>query len=276
MEAEKLATEVAIGSLDAAYKNRNQILSALQSGLSRLKDGKVTVAIFGPGGVGKSTTQTLLCDGLAKAEKNLAYFPTVDAKKKRAKDNWTISVWDTPGQEDFRNVAWVDAFKGVEGSRRCLLINIVSYGYNSTGSVPYAELRKISPKKTKPEVIRTYLRVERKKEAQLIAQLEEQIKPIKCKVHLLTIINKQDLWWAHRDQVLSHYRTGPYAKAVAKIASSRPKILFAQSLKEVSLCPVNLKTSDNEILAETCRGYDAAVREYYLTHLLSELNQIVK
>lgn len=275
MDSSKIAADVAVKSIQITYKHRNQIITALKAGLTRLKDGKVTVAIFGPGGVGKSTTQTLLCDGLEKAEKHMAYFPTLDAKKRKAKDNWTISIWDTPGQEDFRDVAWADAFTGIEGSRRCILINIVSYGYNSTGALPYSDLRAASSKKTKSEVVRNYLRLERKKEIQLLLELCEQIKDIKCKVHLLTIVNKQDLWWANRSQVFNYYSTGPYAKALSGISSARPKILFSRSLKEVSLCPVNLKTSDGEVLAETCQGYDASTREFYLTHLLNELKQIV-
>lgn len=271
----KAAVDIGAKALESAYKHRSALVPALKAGFKRLKEGKVTVAIFGPGGSGKTTTQTLLSDGLDEAGKQMIYYPTVDATKKALKDNWTIKVWDTPGQEDFRDAGWEDAFEGMKRSRRCLLINIATYGYNSTGGVPYSKIKADSSKTTKDEVIRNYLRLERKKEIQLLDELCERILAVPCKVHLLTIINKQDLWWTIRKSVYRHYFDGAYADAIKKISGRRPRKTFLHTIKEVSLCPVNLKTVDGVVLAEVCQGYDALTRDFYFSHLLDELTKIV-
>ena len=87
------AVDLGAKALETAYKHRSTIIPALKAGIKRLKDGKVTVAIFGPGGVGKSTTQTLLAEGLDKVQKQMTYYPTVDTSKSKLKNNWTISIW---------------------------------------------------------------------------------------------------------------------------------------------------------------------------------------
>ena len=94
-------------------------------------------------------------------------------------------------------------------------------------------------------------------------------------MHLLTIVNKQDLWWPKRDAVIRHYEDGAYGEAIKAIGSSKTKKTFTRSLKAACLCQVNLKTIDDVVLAPTSAGYDTAIREVYLTHLLKELEQVV-
>lgn len=72
-----------------------------------------------------------------------------------------------------------------------------------------------------------------------------------------------------------HYFSGSYAKAISRISSTRTRSSFAHTIKEVSLCPVNLATIDGEILAEVSQGYDAVRRDFYLNHLLKELTRVV-
>lgn len=270
-----LTKEVAQATLETAFKNRNQIVAALAQGLKRLKEGKVSVAIFGVGGTGKSTAQLLLTEGIDQSEKNHAYIPTVRPTKKKFRDNRFIGIWDTPGQEAFREAAWAEAFAGLKGSSRVILISIVSYGYNSLDSVTYADLRKESKKTTKEEVIRNYLRLERKKELDLVEDLVEQLRDVPGKIQVLTIVNKQDLWWTARMKVRRHYIDGGYRAAISRIAQGRPKGSVSHVVKEVCLCRMNLKTADDVIVAPTSAGYDAAIRELYFTHLLAALKQLV-
>src|SRR5690606_613340 len=98
----------------------------------------------------------LLTQGIDKGEKNHAYVPTVRSSKKKTKDNRFISVWDTPGQEAFRDSAWAEALAGLRNCSRIILINVVSYGYNSVDTITYAELKRGSSKTTKDEIIRNY------------------------------------------------------------------------------------------------------------------------
>jgi hypothetical protein len=269
-----LAIKAAEATLETAFKHRNEIITALNA-LKRVAQGKLTVAIFGIGGTGKTTAQLLLTEGIDKSNKNLAYVPTVRPNKKSAKDNMFVTIWDTPGQDDFRESAWDTALASIQKSHRAVLINVVSYGHNSAGVAPFSELRKRSLKHTKDEIIRNYFRLERKKELDAIKDLAELIKSVQCAVHLLTIVNKQDLWWPKRDAVIRHYEDGSYGEVIKAIGSSKTKKTFTRSLKAVCLCQVNLKTIDDVVLAPTSAGYDTAIREVYLTHLLKELEQVV-
>lgn len=266
--------QLAEKSLEILVKHRSKLWSALKDGLSRVRDGKVSVVVFGLGGVGKTTTTKLLSDGQAAAQANTVYVPTADAERTRSQKNFYISVWDTPGQDEFRIAGWDDAFKGIEGSKKCIIINLVSYGYNSLG-LTFKELRQSSTYVAKDKVIDEYLRRERRKELAQIQALEERLKGVHCKVKLLTIINKQDLWWHSRERVVKHYSQGAYSKPISRLVDSRPKGFLRHSIKAVSLCPINLRTTDGELLAETCSGYDLEIRETYFGHLLAELKQIV-
>lgn len=270
-----LTAELSKITLEKAFEHRNEIVAALMQGLKRLKTGKVSVAIFGVGGTGKSTAQLLLTEGIDKSDKNHAYIPTVTPTKKRSNDNWYVSVWDTPGQEDFRDSAWSTAFADMKSSNRIILINIVSYGYNSLAALTYSDIRRQSEKKTRDEVIRNYFRIERKKEIELVNDLVGKLREVQCKIEILTIINKQDLWWPTRNQVRKHYMEGNYRKSLLAVGHGRPKGSFSHTVKEVCLCRMNLKTSDEIVLAETSAGYDAGIREVYFTHLLAALKQLV-
>jgi signal recognition particle receptor subunit beta len=261
-------------TLETLVKHRSKVWSALKDGLSRVRDGKVSVLVFGLGGVGKTTTTKLLSDGQAAAQENTVYVPTADAERSRSQKNFYISVWDTPGQDEFRIAGWDDAFKGMEGSRKCIVINLVSYGYNSLG-LTFKELKQSSTYAAKAKVIDEYLRRERRKELDQIRALLERLKGVQCRVKLLTIVNKQDLWWRTRVKVVNHYSKGAYSRPISNFANSRPKGSFTHSIKAVSLCPINLRTTDGEVLAETCSGYDLEIREIYFGHLLAELKQIV-
>ena len=159
----ELETKAAAIVLQTAYKNRAKIFDALMDGLRRVVDGKVTVAIFGIGGSGKSTTRTLMTEGAEQAGKNVSYYPTVLVSKQSIKSRPFVSVWDTPGQEDFRDAAWDDAMEAIKKSKRAIIINVVSYGYSAPGQFPFSEIERQSPKKTKAETIRNYFRLERKK-----------------------------------------------------------------------------------------------------------------
>ena len=144
-----LAIKAAEATLETAFKNRNEIITALKNALKRVAQGKLTVVIFGIGGTGKTTAQLLLTEGIDKSNKNLAYVPTVRANKKSAKDNMFVTIWDTPGQDDFRELAWDAALASIQKSHRAVLINVVSYGHNSaalrpsrnSGSVPLSTPR---------------------------------------------------------------------------------------------------------------------------------------
>ncbi len=58
---------------------------------------------------------------------------------------------------------------------------------------------------------------------------------------LITLVNKADLWWDRKDEVLEHYRKGPYAGAVAGQTRMRHVVLgysavFHRFFERVALC----------------------------------------
>ncbi len=42
---------------------------------------------------------------------------------------------------------------------------------------------------------------------------------------LITVVTKADLWWKRRDEVLPHYQTGPYFRALGEAQSLKPVVL---------------------------------------------------
>lgn len=121
-----------------------------------------------------------------------------------------VEFIDTPGQQSLmqdrkRRINAINR-KGYDG-----IINLVCYGYQAT-------------EETNPSIVfqggqikDSYLKENREKE---LKQLEEWLPNIDVESNIkwvLTIVNKADVWWEQKDEVLSYYNSDKYGTKLNEI-----------------------------------------------------------
>lgn len=105
------------------------------------------------------------------------------------------------------------------------LINVVSYGYKEFSFDPW---------RTDPGLrLETFLAEERQNEIfelqEWLPLVEEAI--INRQAWFLTLINKADLWWEDRREVMKHYEEGSYYEALGQVKGYASFVEYASIIK---------------------------------------------
>lgn len=204
----------------------------------------IRVIIFGESGTGKTHfINSLLHNPLTKGRTRLT-----EQKKLILKNGRKIVFYDTPGhqtlQEQRYKISEFISKKKITG-----IINVVSYGYNESDTADGISIFKVGTDEVKEE----YLKENRKRE---ISQLDDWMRYINSdnKVRwIITIINKADIWYENKSNVLSYYEEGEYAKALVPLGHccmlysypycsvispfcDRPMILYMGERQKVDMC----------------------------------------
>ena len=187
--------------------------------LQRLKDAfrkKHRVLLLGSTGTGKTQFLNSFGNIFADALDHVARteFPHV---KRMEIDKKLFEFIDTPGQElhKSRRVSAVrkaiaDGFSGV--------MNLVSYGYHEYG-VDKQEV--VNNGTVSPE----YLQMHCSRE---VEQLGEWA-PLLKNEWVFTVVTKADIWWDDRQQIMNHYASGAYGKALQVASSTTEKVVCPYS-----------------------------------------------
>jgi len=125
---------------------------------------------------------------------------------------------DTPGQqlhESRRDQAVREALK----SPHLGLINTVAYGYHehSTGIGEAFD--------RKGNVSRTYLENRRKLEIEEMLRWNTLLGSSSSTAWFVTVINKADLWWGNRRNVVEHYKKGQYYRRMGSLRELKPIVV---------------------------------------------------
>jgi hypothetical protein len=106
----------------------------------------------------------------------------------------------------------------------------------------------------KSSFLASYLDDRRAEEVKVLSRLAPFIARTPNKLWVLNLITKQDLWWPSREDVKSHYVSGPYGSVLSAATAPlgtdvRTEFVFG------SLVTDNFKTGRNEELAKVASGY---------------------
>lgn len=92
---------------------------------------------------------------------------------------------------------------------------------------------------------------------------------------MVTLVNKQDLWWDRRVQVRDYYSNGEYSELVDEFRAKMGAKAFQHEIVPASLQINNLVTPANELLANTVAGYDSNTHLSHLQTLYSKIDELV-
>jgi energy-coupling factor transporter ATP-binding protein EcfA2 len=262
---DKKNLETAIDMAKAAYENRKYFLIPLQKLLRYWKTEKTLVAVFGPSGTGKTTLGHFVTGQSQPFGKPLNYKESHNSESYSV-NNSTCHLIAAPGQFESRRTSWNKLFSDIISGQVIGVINVVCYGYHSLRTVP--------PFASSTSFWEEYFLERRQQEIKIIQELTPYLKASPGKIRMLTLINKQDLWWNNQQTVEKYYQEGDYQKCLDEILVVKGQQNFMHEYVPVSFVIANFQV-DSKIILQNCAGYDQQLQGEQLSRFLEKIQNLV-
>jgi energy-coupling factor transporter ATP-binding protein EcfA2 len=256
------------------YEQRKSIARSLRRLLRLATKGNVHVAVFGPGGCGKTTLGALLAGALDTAVKAKSYAETGANEVFKTASDIPTKVTVTPGQPHRRPRNWDQIYAQIAKGETTRVVNLISWGYHSTE----LEKERIFPGRTfknNQEFREAYLSENRQREIAALQEIAPHLKSAPDRLHMITLVNKQDLWWDRRRQAEQFVTEGEYAALIEDIRRYKGAAGFQHDIVSAAFVQQNLMTLDGFQLASTVAGYDDIRRMANLNRAVLALEQMI-
>src|SRR5690606_21169345 len=102
------------------------------------------------------------------------------------------------------------------------------------------------------------------------------VQPYEGQLRLVTVVNKQDLWWRWRDTVRTHYAEGPYATCIAELEAQLGPGNLHHTLWSSAPIIKNLRDGDGTILLPCSEGYDEPLRLWHEERLVTMVGEAAR
>lgn len=268
--------------IEQLISERKRISSSLRRGWSRWQLRKRPIVVFGPGGVGKSTTGVVLSalDPNSALGKNSRYVPSNIGEDYVLGGAMAAPMFVPPGQEPYRKeLGWSRNVKAVRNGNAIGVLNVVSYGYHAYAASTYKEHELYKDGMTKEEFLALHTASGRESELKVLESLERDIASLDRPTWLVTLVTKQDLWWNERKEVHDWYTNPnkPYGKLVAKIQSDNTPFLMHRAVSAAfKIENFREHGTSSEILCNTAPGYEDSIRMWNLLNFIGMVTDLTK
>lgn len=181
----------------------------------------VNVVVYGTSGAGKTEfIRALLEEDVDVVNPPRTRFNS--RKRLVLKNGRKIHFYDVPGHSSLKqqrqSVTEMILKKKIKG-----IINVTTYGYNDAEEAEGVSIFKVDNLGI-PVVKNDYLNKNRQRELEQISEWEDFIRSSNKIEWVITVINKADIWYKSREEVLNYYQNGIYydnfIKAIEKVCKT--------------------------------------------------------
>jgi hypothetical protein len=255
----------------AGAKAAQGIYNALSEGLvseliDRVRHGRPTFMVFGPGGTGKSTLKRFL-ETLSENDLNHEYVMSAIWEGGGINGRRFADVKVFPGQKDFRDGQIENHRQWFRGIRRPFIVLCCSYGYRAVDArYPFS--------RNAPQANDAA----RQEELTYVDEILSRIR-ILCgfpKYKILLMILKQDLWWEEEKDVREFYET-KYVPIITKFAEQSvgmPNVTY--DIFPMCLIRSNLRDVNGNIIKNGSGLYDEEKRREHTVFFLHSLGNMLR
>ncbi len=181
------------------------------------------VLVLGATGTGKTAFIQSLTKASAQAIDLMDRTEFVERSRVKIANRLLVFT-DVPGPDyhySKRKEVYIETMRtkgGIAG-----IINLVAYGYHETQAVKAPEIE------VDGSVSETFLAQQRASEIEALKEWTPILTGdiARC---MITVVNKADLWWNRRDEVLDYYKTGDYYRALGEAQRLKPVVLEYNSV----------------------------------------------
>lgn len=271
-----MSTEIVTGASVALslYENRQSIHRTLRRLRRSIQSGTWKVPVFGAGGTGKTRLGKFLAGEIDTDIAIPRFRESIVTEQFSMPGSVPAIFLVSPGQKRRRPSAWHDLFRLMSKGKARGVINVVSWGYHSTG-IDYKRHQAYDSTRTPEQNLDAFLDYNRREETSALDAIVPHLRMVSGKFWMITLVTKQDLWWRERESVVRHYQEGEYGARIADITAVKGSEEFVHMYFFVSLVPQNLTTRDGTKLAITTAGYDQPLRVKNLHEFLEGLNEML-
>jgi hypothetical protein len=261
--------------LGAAFiKEGSQIWALLARLRNRIKHGHLRIAIFGAGGTGKSTLGHLFSGQLTADACPQPYRESLTSETFKLKGDIVCTFVAPPGQVSRIGHDWHELYRSLASGESSGVINVVAAGYHSFSHLSLKEHRLYQEGMSEADFMRLYRQDRQSNELKLLQEIIPHLKSAKGSVWVVTLVNKQDLWWPERAAVRAHYMEGAYNRLMETVLEHKGRQHFRHDYLSASLVLSNFRTDAGETLALTAEGYDHTIRLGNLNHFLRTIEAL--
>jgi hypothetical protein len=264
--------------LNWAWERKDEILQFLSrlrawfrnEGASASTPG---ILILGPGGTGKTTLARLLSGDVdLLLDPPGTYQASVGMERYELLGTPTVEIVVPPGQSHRQGATWAELLAAVAAGKFRGIILVTAYGHQSLARDSYQQHPLYAGDK---DAFRTELLArQRADELAILDQLTPVLGVAPCRLWLLSIVAKQDLWWQNRHEVEKHYREGDYQSRLAAIFGEKGHRDRRHELCCTSLVIQNWVTAAGERLKPNAEGYDQALQVAAIRRLLETVDAL--
>jgi hypothetical protein len=204
------------------------------------------------------------------------YSESLFTEKVSLKDDQQVEIVIPPGQEHRRASTWTSLQTDVASGRIRGIMFVNCYGYHSLGDISYKEHRLYRSTPTQEDFLAAYLTDRREEELRVLRLLEPHIKACPEKLWVISVINKEDLWWDKKGHVIAHYSDGEYGNIIRSMQGHLGAARLHHEIIYLSMLIGSLTTGRQERLAANVAGFDSELQFQSIRQALNTLEAVQK
>lgn len=262
---------LASSAVTLADKSRD-IKDSLDKIYRLLTQGKRRIAVFGAGGTGKTTLAYKLT---GKAINSFTYHESPNIEKVSMKGKIIGEYSVAPGQEKRADRYWPELYQEITKGKVNGIINVVAGGFHSVGidNMSYTQTDYYK-EGSEGEFLNNFLTSQKDVEIDILRKLADEVAKAPNKIWMVTLVNKQDLWWHDRASVKKHYMSEAYNTIIEDIHKSKGIHNFNHEYISAALFNLNFRIG-NDFVRETASGYDEPLRTSNYSNFVKLLNSLI-